>query len=352
MTRRVLEGLMVAGLAVALLLGGCSDDDETTQPGNGEEQMTAEQLMQEIEDVSAQASTGLTECQAGELLDPLANEDMLDYLERQMLPDMLLGTPLSAFYGTWDDTSASRDDGQGIARIAATPTDAVRLLLVATDSLGAPLEGHLTLNELDVEGDTLAGTFAMTFDAALLETTTGDEAAFTLTMNAEGEAVAGSGLEAASLEMTSAGQMCAVAYSLTISVEEGAISLSGFYEDEVRVAYEVGLTMAGGDTLLTASIAVGSGAVPLVRVEIEAQPSDTDCVTGAVIIRGRQQAEIVATGCGTEEVQVYVVVDGEMLPAEEVFEELWAALEDLLGGLEVAAAGPLALSMPPGSRAR
>ncbi len=321
---------------LVLVVLGCSDDDDkSTTPDNGNEVLTPAEFTEEMQEVTTGATSGLMECKAGFLIDPIANADLFEFLQSEILPEVAGGGNPSEYYGTWDDTSPARDDGEGITRTATTPTDAVRLMLVGADTLGTPLNGDLTLEDVAIVVDTLNGVFEVAFGAALHEYTTGDEAQVTLDLELVSDPQGSGELEDVTVDLASSGSICDVEYDLDAALQDGAVTLSGWYQGQIKVTYDVAVTMTETDTTATATVSFGTTTPPRVRVMLAVNPdAPADCVTGSVYVRGTKQADIVATGCGTEDVVAYMVVDGDSLLAEEVLGDLWDQIEGLIGNGE------------------
>lgn len=320
-------------LAVVLVVYGCSKDDEkSTTPGNNDEVLTPEQFTEEMQEVTSSATADLMDCKAVYLIDPMANADLFEFLQGEILPVVAGGGGLSEYYGTWDDTSSARDDGEGIARVDTTPTGAVRLMLIGADTLGTPLNGDLTLEGVTIVVDTLNGVFEVAFDATVHESTTGDQAEIELDLELVVDQQGSGGLEDITVDLASSGSICDVDYDLDVLAQDGAVAINGWYQGQIKVTYQVVVTTTETDTTVTATVSFGATTPPRVRVTLTANPdAPTDCVTGSVYVRGNKQADIVATGCGTDEMAVFMVVDGDSLPAEEVLGELWDQIEGLVG---------------------
>lgn len=335
MRTRWLRAMSLSLPLILVIAFGCSKDDKPSDPGGGEEQMTAAEFEQEMEDITTSATSDLVDCKAGYLLDPAANADMFEFLQTEVLPSVAGGGEPSQYYGTWNDTSPTRNDGEGITKSAATPANAVRLILVGTDTLGTPLNGDLTLLDVAVVADTVNHVFEVSFDAELHEYTTGDEAEITLEFELHIVPDGGEELADFTLDLTSSGSICDVAYNLDVAAQDGDITIGGWYQGQTKVTYQIAVTTTETDTTLTATLSFGTTTPPRVRVTLTANPGAAeDCLTGQVYVRGRKQADIVAAGCGTDDVTAYMVVEGESLLVADVLGGIWTQLEDLLGNME------------------
>jgi hypothetical protein len=344
MRSRWLRALCVLLPLVVLIAIGCSKDEKSTNPDNGGGAMTSEEFIQEMDDVAERATAGLMDCQVGYLIDLEANADLFAFLQSEVLPAVAEGAGIAPYYGTWDDTSSSRSDGIGVVRTALTPANAVRLMLVGTDTLGTPLGGDLTLTSVSVDVDTVNNVYEVSFDAALHEHASNDVAQVALSFQLIGNPEGSGGLEDFTLDLASSGSICDVAYDLNVAAQSGAITISGWYQDQIRVAYQVAITTTESDTTVTATISLGTGTPPRVRVAFTAHPGATeDCLTGTVSVRGHKQADLVATGCGTDEMTVYLVVGADSLTAAEVLGDLWAQIGGFIEGGGAPVMGPVAL---------
>lgn len=328
-------------LLVVVVLG-CSQDEKSTQPGG--EDMTSAEFQQEMEAVMELTTADLMECRVAYLIDPVDNADLFEFLQTEILATVADGGDLAQYYGTWDDTSPDRSDGEGIARTLPTPANAVRLMLVGADTLGTPLSGDLTLTGISVEADTLNNVYEVSFDAALREDASGDRAEVALALELIGDPEGNGGSGDFSLELTSSGSVCGVAYDLAVAADNDAVTASGWYQDQIRVGFQSTMLTAGADTSVTATITIGTGTPPRVRLTLAAHPgAQENCLEGSVFVRGRHQADIVATGCGTDEMAVFMVVDADSLPAAEVVGDLWGTIGGLIDAGGVPALVPIAL---------
>jgi len=330
MRDRWLRLLLVLLPLTLVVVDGCSQDEKSTNPGG--ETMTSAEFQQEMEAVMELASADLMDCQVGYLIDPVANADLFEFLQTEILVTVGEGGGLAQYYGTWDDTSAHRDDGMGVTRTLATPANAVRLMLVGADTLGTPLAGNLTVSSISVEVDTVNNVYEVSLDATLQEYTSNDVAETALYLELIGDPEGGGGSGDFTLELTSAGSICDVAYDLAVAADNGTVTASGWLQGQIRVAFQVAMATAGTDTTVTATISFGTGTPPRVRATLTAHPgADQNCLSGSVFVRGQQQADIVTTGCGTDEMTVFMVVGTDSLPAAEVLEDLWGLISGLTG---------------------
>ncbi|MFH1144080.1 MAG: hypothetical protein V1774_06020 [Candidatus Eisenbacteria bacterium] len=328
--------------AACALLGavmlGCGDDKSPSSDDDDDEgAMTAEELQAELMPLVSGMNETAADCSAGQVLDTEANADMFEYLMGEILAPVLAGQPAYQFYGTYQDQTAG-DDGTGVAKVSDAPYTGIKVLLVATDTLDSPITGYLLLSNVSLATviDTASGLVAvdLSVNAKLHEDQSGEEIVLNLEnleVNAqtdeEGELL---DLDA---ELDLSGSACGLSYEIDMDLDlQEGMDLTGWYSyDGLTVNYAVAAHLQP-DTALTAHIWTGPSQNPTVSVILEAQVGDsTGCLTGSINVRGTKQADIVSTGCGTDSLEVFLVVQGEQIPAEEVLGELL----DLLEGIEI-----------------
>ncbi|MCK4412808.1 MAG: hypothetical protein KAY32_04625 [Candidatus Eisenbacteria sp.] len=322
---------------LAIVMIGCDDDSSTNSNGNNgdPDPLTPEQVQDELEALVAGIDEEAIDCTAGYLLDPEANEDILDYFSENILMPIVEGDPISGYYGTWVDESGNGSDGYGVKHYHVVPTDAIKVILEGVDTLGNDLEGYLLVDDITVDIDTTGGAIDVTLemDASINETTTGDNMAMSVSLEVTAQlAPEGSDelVEDLTLDFDISGNVCALEYSMemTMDLDEG-MDMSGWYNYENEtVNYLVDVDFAP-DTTITASIWTGSAQNPDLGIYLQMTPSAEDCLDGHITINGHQQAEIAATGCGTDTMMVYIVVQDEWVPADEIFADLIELLEDI-----------------------
>ncbi len=246
------------------------------------------------------------------------------------LEAVMAGEDIAGYYGTYDDTSPSRQDGIGVERTLLVPNDAIKLLLVGSDSSGTALSGDLSVSNVVFEADTTAQTMAVAF-AGIVHESSGDTMEFDFNLSLEGEIDPEGDITDMEVNLAASGSVCALSYALFLEIDgQSNIAVSGHYqEDGNKVSFEVTANTTPPDTTTSMTIWVGPDSRPTVLVQMVANTSNENCVSGKIEVNGQKQADLVATGCGTEEMQVYAVVQGEQVPVEDVFDELNELLEEL-----------------------
>jgi hypothetical protein len=327
--------VLAAVFGVVLL--GCGDDDKspTGDDDDNEEPMTSAEVEEALAPLVTGLEEGAADCKAGYLLDTEMNADMLDFLMSEILMNVVSGQPVSAYYGTYQDLLPGVE-GEGVTKTASVPTNGVRAMLIGTDTLGAPLSGYLLLQNMVVAIDSVQGGGAsadVELVAKLHEEGSGDEIAIDLDLSLLATADGEGNLEdlVATVDLT--GNACDLFYGVDFEMTglDDGMDLVGWYRyEDLTVHYSLNAELQP-DTTVTAHIWTGSSQNAGMHILLEGElGASEDCLTGGVYYKGDKQGDIVSTGCGTEDLAVFIVVQGDSIPAEEVLGDLM----DLIEGIE------------------
>ena len=324
----------VLAAVFGVVLFGCGDDDDSPagDDNDNEEPMTSEEVEEALAPLVTGLEEGAADCKAGYLLDTEMNADMLDFLMSEILMSVVSGQPVSAYYGTYQDLLPGVE-GEGVTKTASAPSNGVKAMLIGTDTLGAPLSGYLLLQNMVVEIDTVGGLGAdVQLVAKLHEDGSGDEVAIDLDLDLLATVDGEGSLENLVATVDLSGNACDLFYGMDMDMDlsEG-MDLVGWYRfEDLTVHYSLNAELQP-DTTVTAHIWTGSSQNAGMHIALEGELGATeDCLTGGVYYKGDKQGDIVSTGCGTEDLAVFIVVQGDSIPAEEVLGDLM----DLIEGIE------------------
>ncbi len=338
-----------------VLAAGCGDDDNPSQPGDDDDDnddfvATTESVLQTMDDVMGGLNTTAGECDPLSLFACDENEDALTWMSEVVLFSVFFGNPLSNFFGTWEDSSPDSGGAADVVQIdAGSPSGAMQLNLgdcvPVGGGKGAAIAGNFTLSVFTFALDEETGAFSADIEGSVNATDAGESITFDLSSTAvideEGE------LQEMDLSLT--GAVCNLAYSLDLQLtDQSQMEMDGhFGSGSEQLNFSVVGDIEAEEGCVETTLWTGTDmATAEFYMNITVCDSEEDCVTGTVRIDGEDVGTLMADDCTAEETEVLLVVDGETISAEELFDSIESLFDQLTGlGLE----GGLGAKRAPGN---